>query len=91
MSGYESVTAAVLGASGYLGRWITRKLTEQGAHVCRIGREDVANLQTVYRRLRPSLTFNLAGYGVNPAGPKNLPVRARADTDNPAFNVVFAP
>jgi len=65
--GYEGAKAAVVGATGFIGRWVVRKLVEQGAHVCRIGREDAGNLETVYRRLRPSITFNLGGYGIDPA------------------------
>jgi nucleoside-diphosphate-sugar epimerase len=65
--GYEGVPAAVLGASGFIGSWVARKLTERGACVYRIGREDVANLESAFRRFRPSITFNLAGYGVDPS------------------------
>ncbi|HUI78102.1 MAG TPA: NAD(P)-dependent oxidoreductase [Bryobacteraceae bacterium] len=66
MRGYEGTTAAVLGASGFIGRWVVRKLVEQGAHVCRIGREDTGDLAAIYRSVRPSITFNLAGYGIDP-------------------------
>ena len=67
MNGYAGVRAAVLGATGFIGRWVAQRLSEQGAEVCAIGRAEAEDLSAVYRRLRPSLTFNLAGYGVDPA------------------------
>ncbi len=67
MRGYQGVSVAVLGASGFIGRWVVRKLTGQDARICRIGREDLPNLENIYRHLRPSITFNLAGYGVDPS------------------------
>jgi nucleoside-diphosphate-sugar epimerase len=67
MRAYQDTTVAVLGASGFIGRWVVRKLAGQGARVCSIGREEAADLKSIYSRLRPSITFNLAGYGVNPA------------------------
>ncbi len=62
---YEGVPVAVLGASGFIGRWVVRKLGEEGAQVHAIGRE--SDLQSAIRRVHPSITFNLAGYGVDPA------------------------
>jgi UDP-glucose 4-epimerase len=64
--GYENTTAAVVGASGFIGRWVARKLSEAGARVCCIGRQDTDDLEAIYRRIRPSITFNLAGYGIDP-------------------------
>ena len=63
--GYEGVRVAVLGASGFIGQWVVRKLAGQGARVCAIGRD--SDLLDTLRRLRPSITFNLAGYGVDPS------------------------
>lgn len=67
MPEYDGTTAAVVGAGGFIGRWVVRRLIEQGASVCRIGRENSGNLESIYRSVRPSITFNLAGYGVDPA------------------------
>ena len=72
MQSYEGIPVAVLGASGFIGRWVVRKLSERGARVCAIGRKEIdladfTQLESVFRRLRPAITFNLAGYGVNPA------------------------
>jgi UDP-glucose 4-epimerase len=63
---YKDATAVVVGASGFIGRWVARKLVEQGARVCVIGRADIEKLGDIYRRVRPSITFNLAGYGIDP-------------------------
>ena len=79
----------VLGASGFIGRWVARSLSECGAQVCLAVRDDMAarkifttygingevcridlrDLQAVrklFERVRPAITFNLAGYGVDP-------------------------
>ena len=89
MRGYEGVAAAVLGASGFIGRWVARKLCEAGAHPYLVVRDcarardifgsfgvrgevieadllDTAALHDIYKRIRPAVTFNLAGYGVDP-------------------------
>ena len=58
---------AVVGATGFIGRCVCRKLAEQGAQVCPIGREDTGNLESVFGRVHPAIVFNLAGYGVNPS------------------------
>ena len=60
---YKDTTAVVVGASGFIGRWVVRKLVDQGAQVCPVGRADTEKLGDVYRRVQPSITFNLAGYG----------------------------
>lgn len=86
---YEGVRALVLGASGFIGRWVARSLCAQGATVisavrnrlraepilnrCEIRgeiieldlREDRA-VSACLQQVRPSITFNLAGYGVYP-------------------------
>jgi UDP-glucose 4-epimerase len=67
VAGYDGIPVAVLGASGFIGRCVVRKLAEQGARILPVGRQDLASLETLYRRLRPTITFNLAGYGVDPA------------------------
>jgi nucleoside-diphosphate-sugar epimerase len=66
VDGYANARVAVAGASGFIGRWVARKLLEQGADVYQLGREETRDLETAYRRIRPSITFNLAGYGVDP-------------------------
>jgi nucleoside-diphosphate-sugar epimerase len=88
VSGYRGVRAAILGASGFIGRWVARKLCEGGAKPYLLVRDpacaravfeqyrihgevieadflDTAALGELYRRIRPSITFNLAGYGVD--------------------------
>ena len=79
MSGYRGVRAAVLGASGFIGRWVARKLSDAGAQPYLVVRNrsgiqgevieadllDTSALADLYRRIRPSITFNLAGYGVD--------------------------
>jgi nucleoside-diphosphate-sugar epimerase len=76
---YRGVRAIVLGASGFIGRWVARKLSDAGAQIYRVVRNragiqgevieadllDTAALADLYRRIRPSITFNLAGYGVD--------------------------
>lgn len=85
---FDGVNAIVLGASGFVGRWVARALCARGAKVhlavrdkaiaenilskYRIhGRVYELNLQNaeaigkLLRKIRPSITFNLAGYGVD--------------------------
>jgi UDP-glucose 4-epimerase len=84
VAGYRGVRAAVLGASGFIGRWVARKLWEAGAEPYLLVRDrsvfdeyriygevieadfvGTAALVDLYRCIRPSITFNLAGYGVD--------------------------
>src|SRR5436190_10843633 len=90
MRGYEAVATVVLGASGYIGRWVARKLCEAGSYPYLVVRDaarardiferydvrgevieadllDPAALPEIYNRIRPAVTFNLAGYGVDPS------------------------
>jgi nucleoside-diphosphate-sugar epimerase len=87
---YAGVRTVVLGASGFIGRWVARKLCAAGADVVLQVRDartaadvldaygiraethevDLRNAESVRRFLehsRPAITFNLAGYGVDPA------------------------
>jgi nucleoside-diphosphate-sugar epimerase len=87
-SKYAGVKVIVLGASGFLGRWVARLLCASGAQLCLVVRDapsaqaifaeyaiegevhvqdlrDAAQLQQLYQRYRPAITFNLAGYGVD--------------------------
>jgi nucleoside-diphosphate-sugar epimerase len=80
----------VLGASGFIGRWVARALNDAGADLVLIVRSraaaepilsrwgvagavveaDLASesaLAETCREVRPSVTFNLAGYGVDPS------------------------
>ncbi|MGH7695872.1 MAG: NAD-dependent epimerase/dehydratase family protein, partial [Gemmatimonadaceae bacterium] len=36
---YAGRRAVVLGASGFIGRWVARALTDRGAHVVAVGRD----------------------------------------------------
>jgi len=85
---YREVRALVLGASGFIGRWVARSLTAAGAdlhlavrdaeraaslfrtfrvsgatHV--VDLEVEARVRELIRVVRPAVTFNLAGYGVD--------------------------
>jgi nucleoside-diphosphate-sugar epimerase len=88
-SSYSGVRVAVLGASGFIGRWVARALTREGARVILVVRDrrsmeriayryairgEIAEVDLIDRaaaaalleRTRPVITFNLAGYGVDP-------------------------
>ncbi len=88
-SPYRGANVAVLGASGFIGRWIARELCQLGANVylfirdgltankvfkqygiqgniIELNLEDSASeLIDVFHELKPVITFNLAGYGVD--------------------------
>ncbi len=87
-SSYVGVKALVLGASGFIGRWVARALSEAGAHVICAVRDvdsmgavaasygitgdvvavdltDQSALDALFASHRPSITFNLAGYGID--------------------------
>ena len=86
---YRGVRVAVLGASGFIGRWVARKLCAAGACAYLVVRDpasaagtfaryeisgeiveadlsDTAAVGEIYRRIRPAITFNLVGYGIDP-------------------------
>lgn len=79
---------AVLGASGFIGRWVAREAGRAGARVWLVARDPAAaalvqsayglqgtvagmdvlqadDLAAFYRDVRPEITFNLIGYGVD--------------------------
>ncbi len=84
---YQGIRTAVLGASGFVGRWVARALSVQGAEIFLIdqnrfraeeicskyaisgeivevnGNDHNAVLE-IFKKIKPSITFNLAGYGV---------------------------
>ena len=85
---FEGVRALVLGASGFIGRWVARALAARGAAVVYAVRDRAAfepirrawslagpvieadlsrpdSVGALLREVRPSVTFNLAGYGVD--------------------------
>jgi nucleoside-diphosphate-sugar epimerase len=78
---YSGVRAVVLGASGFIGRWVARKLEESGAETHLVVRDsagwrgrvfeaDLAQpdaLGEIFEKVRPAIIFNLAGYGVDPS------------------------
>jgi nucleoside-diphosphate-sugar epimerase len=81
---YANVKVLVTGATGFIGRWVTRALVAEGASVAVVAREpgrcdpdilprihvlqaNLANpgeLASAVSHFRPSIVFNLAGYGV---------------------------
>jgi nucleoside-diphosphate-sugar epimerase len=88
MNQYSGKCVLVVGASGFIGRWVARALTAVGAdlhllvrdanamqalcapyaingHIHTVDLRDTAAIQGVYNAVRPALTFNLAGYGVD--------------------------
>ena len=87
---YRGVTVLVLGASGFIGRWVARELCKRGAHLHLVVRNEKITRQMfaaykiygeviemdlrepsssndLFWKVRPSITFNLAGYGVDPS------------------------
>jgi len=87
---YRGVRAAVLGAAGFIGRWVAKGLSAQGAKLTLIVRDRVSAerifeeysvrgelieldlrrreaVRGLFKKIRPSITFNLAGYGVDPS------------------------
>lgn len=81
-SAYQGATVLVLGASGFIGRRVTRMLCDCDARVVAVSRkptfppgrvqEQIADLATagtaaeLLDRIAPVVVFNLAGYGVDP-------------------------
>ena len=87
---YAGRRVLVLGAAGFIGRWVARKLSEVRADLC-LAVRDRAAAETVFSsyqisgeitvvdversrdvaeliaHVKPCITFNLAGYGVDPA------------------------
>lgn len=89
-SRYRGVRVAVLGASGFMGRWVVLNLCARGAKVYlfvrnKVGAKDIfsnynihgdifevdlrkqEDVRKLFQRFKPSITFNLAGYGVDPS------------------------
>ena len=87
---YRNVRVLVLGASGFIGRWVARALTERRAALvlgvrdrrkakplfARYGVEGAIRVVDLSRpgdaaelvdKTEPSITFNLAGYGIDPS------------------------
>jgi len=80
---YAGTRALVLGATGFIGRWVSGMLTAAGAQVLLGVRDPAAaglegeavaadlavpgRATELVERVRPAIVFNLAGYGVDPA------------------------
>ena len=88
-SDYRSVRALVTGASGFIGRWVARYLSQAQADLHLVVRDGVRAgeifadyeidgeiwevdlryaeaVEQLFDRVQPAITFNLAGYGVDP-------------------------
>lgn len=86
---YEAARVAILGASGFIGRWVALALTARRADLSLVVRDaaraeplfaplgvrgtiieadlrDRTAVVALMNDLKPSITFNLAGYGVDP-------------------------
>lgn len=86
---YRDARVLVLGAAGFVGRWVAHALSGNAAElvlavryrrdtevfsgcgvsgqVVEIDLDDAPRVRDLFRQARPSIVFNLAGYGVNPA------------------------
>lgn len=85
---YTGVKVIVLGAAGFIGRWVARYLSMAGAELSLVVRDrdaaipifadygvvgniyeldlcDHERIRALYDAVRPSITFNLAGYGID--------------------------
>ena len=85
---YADRDVVVLGASGFVGRWVARALTGAGARLTLLVRapdpsrrlfdqlgihgdvrqldlHDLGAVEAIFHEVRPTVTFNLAGYGVD--------------------------
>jgi nucleoside-diphosphate-sugar epimerase len=70
LDAYRDVNALVFGGAGFIGRWVVQSLEAAGARVTRPGRAEVdlarpGAAEALVEELRPTITFNLAGYGVD--------------------------
>ena len=84
-----TIRVAVLGAAGFVGRWVARALCARGANLYLVVRNktiaqnlcyaygihgktfeadlrDARVVRRLFEEIRPSITFNLTGYGVKP-------------------------
>jgi UDP-glucose 4-epimerase len=85
---FQGVKAVILGATGFIGRWVAHELSKSGAKLALPVRDSVgaktlfdqydiagqvieldildrSRLRELFFDLRPSVTFNLAGYGID--------------------------
>ena len=104
---YSGATVLVLGASGFIGRRVSRRLCNRGADVHlavrnkakaldifnrysvdgtahEVDLSDTTQVDGLYQRVRPDITFNLAGYGIGPDERDGHAAR-RINADLPAF------
>jgi UDP-glucose 4-epimerase len=86
--GYSRIRVLVLGACGFIGRWVAHYLSCQGAQLylidhdqskfdvvfprydiqgefCELDLGEFEKIIPIIQKIKPSITFNLAGYGVD--------------------------
>lgn len=88
ITGYTGIRALVIGASGFIGRWVAAAVSAAGADVFLFVRDkqfaerimekynirgnaieldlrDTKKTRSLFHMIKPTITFNLAGYGVD--------------------------
>jgi uncharacterized protein YbjT (DUF2867 family) len=89
LEAYRNIRVLVLGANGFIGRWVSRLLTRAGAQLSlavrnpdlakqifmvyqvdgtlyRVDARELTQVESLFSMVKPQITFNLAGYGVDP-------------------------
>jgi len=89
LEAYRNTRVLVLGANGFIGRWVSRLLTSAGSELSLAVRDpelarqvfmtyqvdgavygldagDSTQVESLFSEVKPQITFNLAGYGVDP-------------------------
>lgn len=108
LNAYRGVRVLVLGAGGFIGRWVCRLLSGSGAHLSlavrqeamarqvfrdfqvtgellEIDLQDFSRVEQLLQQAQPAITFNLAGYGVDPME-RDQRLSSVLNTELPAFS-----